>query len=68
MMAERVGGRWEESFGADLGRIGQEGLRLTVTRKGVEVSGAYDGGWVGFDTLKVDWPQLLQAKARVDSG
>lgn len=67
-MAEKVSGRWEESFGADIGRIGQEGLRLTVTRKGVEVSGAYDSGYGGFETIEVEWHQLFRAKDRVDNG
>ena len=67
-MAEKVAGRWEESFGADLGRIGQEGLRLTVTRKGVEVSGAYDSGYGGFEPIVVTWRELLNAKDRVRDG
>ena len=67
-MAEKVAGRWEESFGADLGRIGQEGLRLTVTRKGVEVDGAYDGGYGGFESIVVTWRELLDAQRRVLEG
>ena len=67
-MAEKVAGRWEESFGADLSRYGEDGLRLTVTRKGVEVHGAYDGGYGGFAPVEVTWEELLNAKDRVRDG
>ena len=66
-MAEKIGGRWEESFGADLSRYA-EGLQLVVTRKGVEVHGAYDGGYGGFDPVEVTWKELLDAKDRVRDG
>ena len=64
-MAEKVGGRWEETFGNV--RHG-EGLQLVVTRKGVEVHGAYDSGYGGFEPVEVTWRELLKAKDRVREG
>ena len=66
-MAEKIGGRWEESFGADLSRY-VEGLQLVVTRKGVEVHGVYDSGYCGFEPVEVTWRELLKAKDRVREG
>ena len=67
-MAEKVGGRWQETFGADISRYGGEGMELVVTRKGVEVHGAYDSGYGGFDPVEVTWQELLKAKDRVCEG
>ena len=39
-----------------------------MTRKGVEVHGAYDSGYGGFDPVEVTWQELMQAKYRVREG
>lgn len=56
--------RREKVFGVKSG----EGVWLTVTRKGIEVDGAYDSGYVGLEGLSVTWDELLSAKAEVEKG
>ena len=40
-------------------------VRLTVTRKGIEVRGVYDSGWCGLGPLKVSWSELDTMRSEV---
>lgn len=63
-VAEKISGRWQEEFRND---AGGGGLRLTVTRKGVEVFGWYDG-FGGLEGIYLSWAEFDQARERVSRG
>lgn len=65
-MAERINRRWQESVRDPDGMVG-EGLRLTVTRRGIEVEGWYDS-LVGLGPIKVTWADLEAMRERVKEG
>lgn len=46
---------------------GGEGVRLTVTRKGIEIVGWYDH-FVGMEPIEVPWAELDAMRERVREG
>lgn len=44
---------------------GNSGVDLTVTRKGVELGGHYDGGYGGMEGFAITWEELELARAIV---
>lgn len=46
---------------------GHAGVDLTVTRKGVELGGHYDGGYGGMEGFAVTWEDLEAARKVVDA-
>jgi hypothetical protein len=46
---------------------GSSGVDLTVTRKGLEVGGHYDGGYGGIAGFSISWAELERARELVDS-
>ncbi len=42
------------------------GIKLIVTRKGIEIDAWYDGGYGGMEGLSVSWQQIAEAKEEVN--
>ena len=45
---------------------GDGGVDMTVTRKGLEVGGHYDGGWGGIEGFSISWAELRKARDLVE--
>ena len=63
-MARKVGGRWVEEFQSG---TRSSGVRLTVTRRGLEVFGWYDN-LVGCEPLVLPWSEVDAARENVVEG
>jgi len=67
-MAKKVRGRWQHEFGpfseGFRGNAPSSGVRVTLTRRGVEISGWHDS-YVGIEGGFVSWAEFDKARRAV---
>ncbi|MFN2346029.1 MAG: hypothetical protein ABR616_09985 [Dermatophilaceae bacterium] len=65
-MAEKTNGRWEERRLSEF--YPNEGIGVTVTRRGIEVDAAADSGYLHVGSMLIPWDEIDAMRARVEAG